>query len=702
MKEVMRMLGFIAAPLGYVMYFCYRLLHNYAFAIVLFTLITKIILMPVSIWVHKNGIKIVKLTPELNRIKIRYFGDGDHIADETQKLYKQERYNPLASLIPLFLQIALLIGLIQVIYNPLTHLLHIDSTLAQTLTEQICLLTGANPESNSLQLQVVSAVQSGAYTAELLAVPGMGPEILAEISSLNLSAFGMNLGQTPAVNGGILIAIPLLAALASFILCVCQDKMNPLQAEQGRAGQMGTMLASVGISLFLGFFVPAGIGFYWIWSNLFTILQQLVLNTMISPKKYIDYEALEQSKQELNALESLGGKRKWYEHDPNAKREKADYKRFFSVANKHVVFYSEGSGFYKYFQNLIEYLLEYSNLTIHYITSDPNDQIFGIAEKQKRIRPYYIGEKKLITLMMKMDADIVLMTMPDIENYHIKRSYVKQDVEYIYMFHWCTSTHMVIREKALDHYDTIFCPGPHQVEEIRCTEKMYNLPEKKLVETSYGVIENLVQAYEKMEKKENIKPQILIAPSYQADNIMDSCIDELLAQLLPKGYKLIVRPHPQYIRRAPQKIEAFRQKYQKELEQGMFEFQTDFSSGNTVYQSNVVITDWSTISYEFSLTTMKPTLFINTPMKVVNPHYTEYPMEPLDITLRNQIGRSLELTETNQAGAVIEEMLANSNVYRERIAEIRHDLMPAFGKSAEIGGQYILDQLMKKQKKKNS
>lgn len=696
------MLNVIAAPLGYIMYACYQLLNNYTLAIILFTLLTKIVLMPVSVWVHKNGIKIVKLTPELNRIKIRYFGDGDHIADETQKLYKQEKYNPLASLIPLFIQIALLIGLIQVIYNPLTHLFHMDRSLAQMLTERLCQLTGANPNSGSLQLQVVSVIQSGTYTAEFLSVPGVKPELLETIKSLDLNVMGINLGQTPIVDRGMLILVPLLAALASFVLCMCQDRMNPLQAEQGKAGQIGTMLASVGISLFLGFFVPAGVGFYWIWSNLFTILQQMVLNALISPKKYIDYEALEQSKQELNALENLGGKRKWYEHDPNARREKADYKRFFSVANKHIVFYSEGSGFYKYFQKLIEYLLEYSNLTIHYITSDPNDQIFGIAEKQKRIRPYYIGEKRLITLMMKMDADIVLMTMPDLENYHIKRSYVKQDVEYIYMFHWCTSTHMVIREKALDHYDTIFCPGPHQVEEIRCTEKMYNLPEKKLIETSYGVIENLVQAYEKMEKRTNVKPQILIAPSYQADNIMDSCVDELLDQLMPKGYKLIVRPHPQYIRRAPQKIEAFRQKYQKELDEGLFEFQTDFSSGDTVYQSNVVITDWSTISYEFSLTTMKPTLFINTPMKVVNPHYTEYPMEPLDITLRNQIGRSLELTEVNKAGEIIEEMLMHSDVYRERIAEIRHDLMPAFGRSAEIGGQYILDKLMKKQKRKKS
>ena len=101
--------------------------------------------------------------------------------------------------------------------------------------------------------------------------------------------------------------------------------------------------------------------------------------------------------------------------------------------NKHLVFYSESSGFYKYYQGIIEWLLAHTNLTIHYITSDPEDQIFALAEKEDKIRAYYIGEKRLITLMMKMDADVVVMTMPDIENFHIKRSYIRKDIEYIYI-----------------------------------------------------------------------------------------------------------------------------------------------------------------------------------------------------------------------------------------------------------------------------
>lgn len=693
-------LALISIPLGYIMYLCYRLSGSYALAIILFTLLTKLILFPLSLWVHKNGIKMVRLMPEINQIKLRCFGDGDRIADETQALYKREKYNPFAGLVPLFIQIFLLIGLIQVIYNPLTHLLHLDNTLSQQAAEVFCRLSDANPESGSLQLMAVRFIQGGANDATFLAIPGMDGAVLEAIKGLNLSLAGLSLGGVPLSEGGALLCIPVFAGLASWLLCMIQNRINPLQAEQGKAEQLGTMAFSVGISLFLGFLVPAGVGFYWIFSNLFTILQQFALNLAVPPKKEIDYAALAESKQELAALEALGPKRKWYEHDPNAKREKADYKRFFSIVNKHVVFYSEGSGFYKYFQNVIDYLLFHSNLVIHYITSDPDDQIFQIAEKEPRIHPYYIGEKKLITLMMKMDADIVIMTMPDLENFHIKRSYVRTDIEYIYMFHWCTSTHMVIREHALDHYDTIFCPGPYQLAEIRYSEQKYHLVPKNLLQTGYGVIENLVEAYAKQEKKENEIPQILIAPSYQADNIMDSCIDELLKELLPENYRLIVRPHPQYIRRAPQKIESFRQRYADEIKSGKLEFQTDFSSGETVYQSDVVVTDWSTISCEFSLTTLKPSLFVNTPMKVINPRYTEYPMEPLEISIRSRIGRELELPETSQIRSVVKELLGNKEAYREKILAVREDIMPEFGRSAELGGKYIINQLKKKQEQK--
>lgn len=693
MSTIMHWLGI---PLGYIMYFCYHVAGNYALAILLFTLVTKVILLPVAIWVQKNGIKIVKLTPELNHIKANFLGDHDRIAEETQKLYKREKYNAFANLIPTFVQLILLIGLIQVIYHPLNNIFHLSDSLSAALVALTGQLTGCNVDAGSVQLTVVQAIQSGQFNDAFQAVSGMTAGLLDQINALDLRFLGLNLGDIPAATGGLSLLVPIAAGLAAFALCLSQNRMNPLQAEQGMAGQLSTTLLSVGIALFLGFFVPAGVGLYWIFSNLFTILQQFLLNKIIDPKKHIDYESLEQSKQALAELENLGGKRKLFSHDPDAKREKADYKRFFSIVNKHVVFYSEKSGFYKYFQDTIAYLLSHSNLVIHYVTSDPDDQIFGIAEREPRIKPYYIGEKRLITLMMKLEADIVLMTMPDIETFHIKRSYIKKDIEYIYLFHGFASTHMVLREEALDHYDTIFCSGPVQIKEIRAREAMKGLPEKKLIDTGYGVVEHLRAAYEQMDHTPHDRPQILIGPSWQKDNIMDSCIDPLLEQLLHRGYRVILRPHPEWLKRYPQKAEAFAARHREEIDSGAFEFQTDFSSGDTVYQSDLLITDWSTIAMEFSFTTRKPSLFVNTPMKVMNPNYQELGMEPLDITLRDQLGRSVDPDRLDTAGQIVAELLADTQRYDTEIDGLVHNLMPNFGHSGEIGGTYILRSLQEK------
>lgn len=693
MSTIMHWLGI---PLGYIMYFCYHAVGSYALAILLFTLVTKVILLPVAIWVQNNGIKIVRLTPELNHIKANFLGDKDRIAEETQKLYKREKYNAFANLIPTFIQLILLIGLIQVIYHPLNNIFHMSDSLAAALVQLTGQLTGCDVDAGSVQLTVVQAMQSGQFNDAFLGISGMTQGLMDQVNALDLRLLGLNLGDVPATAGGITLLVPIAAGLAAFALCLSQNRMNPLQAEQGMAGQLGTTLLSVGIALFLGFFVPAGVGLYWIFSNLFTILQQFLLNKIIDPKKHIDYDALEKSKQALAELENLGGKKKLLSHDPNAKREKADYKRFFSIVNKHVVFYSEKSGFYKYFQDTIEYLLSHSNVVIHYITSDPDDQIFAISEREPRIKPYYIGEKRLITLMMKMEADMVLMTMPDIQTFHIKRSYIKKDIEYIYLFHGFASTHMVLREEALDHYDTIFCSGPVQMREIRAREALKGLPEKQLIDTGYGVIEHLRAAYEQMDHTPHERPQVLIAPSWQKDNIMDSCIDALLEQLVHRGYRVILRPHPEWLKRYPQKVEAFEGRHRADLAGGDFEFQTDFSSGDTVYQSDLVITDWSTIAMEFSFTTRKPSLFINTPMKVMNPNYKELGMEPLDITLRDDLGRSVDLDKVNTAGEAVAELLADSDAYREKIDSLVAELMPNFGHSGEIGGRYILQSLQDK------
>ncbi len=600
---------------------CHMLCHNYWIAIFLFTLLTKVILLPLSIWIQKNSIKTVKMEPELNHIKAVYAGNQELISEEQYKLFKRERYSPFGDLIPLFVQLALLMG-------------------------------------------VVEAVKRG---TPLTVIPIEAP--------------------------GLPLLVPAMAAVSAFVMCFVQNKINVLQSEQGALNRYGTMIFSVGLSLYLGFFVSIGVGFYWICSNLLSTLQLALLNVWINPKDYIDYEALEKSKEELrDARAFMAGRKKEGRKNPYRNKEKEDYKRFLSGQRKKLVFYSEKNGFYKYYKNIIEEIINRTNIVVHYITSDPEDEVFALETEQ--FKPYYIGENRLIVLMMKLEADIMVMTTPDLENFQLKRSYVKKDIEYIYVPHDVNSANLTFRKDALDHFDTIFVSGIQNKAEIQDREKKYGLSGKNLVEWGSSVIDNMSAAYREIVDSGagggDERRTILIAPSWQKDNIMDSCVEELLDGLRGEDYRVIVRPHPQYVRHFEEKIDRLADKYAKD---GV-EIQKDFSSNKTVYTADVLVTDWSSIAFEYAFSTLKPVLFINTPMKVVNPDYEELETRPIDLVLRDKVGISLGQDELARVPASIHSLLFDNRFSVQSLAALRDTYIYNVGASGTVGARYIIQRLV--------
>lgn len=673
------LLGKILAP---VMRFCYYIIQSYGWAIILFTLFSKIVLLPVSVWVQKNSIKMVKMQPDINRIKIKHFGDPDAVADEQQAIFKREKYNPFASLIPLAVQLALLMGLVDVIGHPISYILEVPAETVSAMTADI-LAAGSylEPESSSLEIAVVRDIRSGGDNKYI----GVDNGIIADISAFNMDFLGLDLGWIAASDKGISFIVPFLAGLSALILCLCQNRLNVLQAEQSKAGQYGTMAFSVGLSLYLGFFVPAGVALYWVASNIMAIIQQILLNLALNPREYVNYEELEQTGRELRELQSRGRKSKL----PPAvvRRAKEDYKKFFKVVGKHLVFYSESGGFYKYFKGYIEYILKHTNITIHYITSDINDGIFKTAEDNPQIKPYFIDEQRLIILMMKMDADVVVMTMPDIETYHIKRSYVRKDIEYIYIPHSMCSYNLTTRKGFLDHYDTLFNSGPHQLDEALKTEEVYGIPKRKMINCGYCLLDEMTADYESREHPENKRMQILIAPSWQKDNIIDLCLEEMLDSIKDKDYDITLRPHPQHVRHAPEKFEELRERYN---ENKNILIQTDFSSNETVFNADILITDWSGISFEYAFATKKPVIYIDTPMKIMNPEYERLGIEPFNIWIRREIGEVVGLSELDTLPDVIDRTILHKEDYRSKITELTEKWVYNPGSSSRTGGKYII------------
>ena len=613
---------FFGTIFGYVFRLCWIITDNFFWTIFIFTLISKIVLLPVSFVSQKNSIIMIKIQPLMYDMQARYEGELETLLKEKKALYKKEKYSTLKAILPLLIQIPIIVGVISVINHPERYIGSMDK---------------------------------------------------AEF-------YGLDLLSTP-----INLVIPSAAIISTLLLCAAQNKYNVLAREQGFFGKHGVTLFLVVFTGFFSFVCPQGVGIYWILSNIMAIGVLALCNIVYDPKKFIDYENRsvkpKLTKKEKNAVRERGRIEK--------AREKNDMKRFFSC-QKELVFYSEASGFYKYFQHFIDYILANSDITVHYLTSDINDQVFNV--EHPRLETYFCKGYGLITTFMKMDANIVVMTMPDLNVYHYKRSLVKKDIEYIYTDHGIGSFHLMLRKGALDHYDTIFCYGKNHNEEICAMEKTYGLPEKKLVNVGFGLLDMLIGGYESSERAKKSKPQILIAPSWQKDNILEYCLDGLLSELLSDKYKVVIRPHPEFIKRFPGKMKSIFNKYGGKIGED-FEIQTDFSSNSTVYLSDLVITDWSSIAQEFSFTTKKPSLFINTPMKIMNPEWEKIGIVPMEIWMRDKIGMSVDTDKLETVGETAGELLDKSDEYKEIITNLMNEYLYNIGRSAEFGGEYIINQL---------
>ncbi len=693
-------LYYVCIPFGYLMKWCWQLVGNYGIAIILFTLATKIVLLPLSVWIQKNSIQMVKIQPEINFLKARLQGNLDAIADEQSKLFKREHYHPILSIIPLLIQIFLLLAVVFIIYHPLSYLFGISDGTINLLASHI----GANVEDSAFQLQIIDAIKNGTINSSTV-INGIAPEtlnsIIANVTSFKLNFLGVNLSAVPSVVWGWYVLIPVIAGVSSYFMCLTQNLSNVIQHEQGKLNQYGIMILSVGISLYLGLFVPSGIAIYWTASNILSIAQMYLLNLAINPKNFIDYEALEESRKALEKSKAFG---KIDKKDPlykaMKKREKADYKAFKHVANKHVVIYSEKSGFYKYYKDIIAEMLNRSNVVIHYVTNDYNDCIFEIAKTQPRIKPYYISLKKTAVLMMMVETDVFMMTTPDLDKYYLKRSLIKKDIEYIYVPHDTMSAHVGFNEGAFDAFDTILCVGPHFVKEIRAIEKMYELPEKTLVEFGFPLLDELVTKgrEENKNKQPTDKKTILIAPSWQEDNILDSCIDIIIENLISDEYRLIVRPHPEYSKRYGYKLNQLVEKY-KGYDPEKLVFELDFSSNTSIYSADLMITDWSGISAEYCFATERPAVFVNTKIKANNPNWEKLEISPVEILFRNELGVNVNKEDLNKIGSIVSDLFKNSALYKEKINNYFENFIFNHNKAAEVGAQYVLKSIVNKKKK---
>ncbi|MCR4639976.1 YidC/Oxa1 family membrane protein insertase [Ruminococcus sp.] len=277
----------IGIPFGYLMQFINYLCKNYAVSIIVFTIVTKIIFLPVNYKTQKNAARMQLLNPKLEKLRKSFKNNPQRLQEEQQKLYIEEGINPMGSCLPAFIQMFLVFGVLDVVYKPITHILRIS----KSVRKQACEIAGVKSSDLRSELRIREKLAEAPEKFQ-----NLGENFADRVNEFydNFNVFGANLAKYPSLSPDtwnreavILALIPFLAGLAQLLSSVYsqirQKKMNPNLQGQGCMTAMMYLMPL--LSIWFAFKVPAGIGFYWIWSALFSFVITFALNQYFTPER---------------------------------------------------------------------------------------------------------------------------------------------------------------------------------------------------------------------------------------------------------------------------------------------------------------------------------------------------------------------------------------------------------------------------------
>ena len=319
------MFDFIYQFFGLILRGLYNLTNSYAGALLLFTLVVKVLMLPLAIKQQKNTLTQVKLRPKEALIRKRYAHDQKLLQEKLSEFYQKEGYNPMGGWLPMLIQFPIIIILYKVIQNPLRYI------GGKTVDEIVALAAelGVNYEAGKTYSDIDVATASGL---------------------INFDLFGfIDLSQYPSLKEmSWVLLIPLFAALTAFAQTFVSRMSTKYTTSPEQANNPSMKLMTFSgpiISLMISFSLPAGIGFYWVINNVIGTLQTFLLNTFMSPKKVIEQaeaelkaqvEARRAKKAQLSAERAENIERKELERK-NAARKAAGLKPLASLDSKEVV-----------------------------------------------------------------------------------------------------------------------------------------------------------------------------------------------------------------------------------------------------------------------------------------------------------------------------------------------------------------------------
>lgn len=305
---------YICVPFAWLVRLFYNLTNSYGVALILFTLVIKLIMLPFQMKSKKSMMRMSRVSGQMQELQKRYAKNQAKLQEEMQKLYEEEGVNPMSGCLWSLIPFPILIALYSIIRQPITHFMMLSKDVLQTVVQSAA-DAGVNLTNIVMMDKATGTpvLKDGLYQLAsygqinlVKAVQEMGLSTPEGWFDMNYNFLGLDLTATPweyvknftftwAVIGVILI--PILAGLSQFVFSKLTMKTQPQADAAGGASMKSMMYMMPLMSVYIAFIMPAALGVYWIAQSVFSLIQEAILNKTFSAKLSEEEEARFQARQ---------------------------------------------------------------------------------------------------------------------------------------------------------------------------------------------------------------------------------------------------------------------------------------------------------------------------------------------------------------------------------------------------------------------
>ena len=297
------MLSFFANIFGYVLQLLYNIVGNYGWAIILFSVLVKAIMIPISIKQQRTMKKNQKIQEEVKQIQFKYKNEPEKMNQEMMALYKREGMSPFSGCLSSIIQIVLLFSVFLLVRQPLTYMVKMDADVISKMENVITEQEEGNKNAYA-EIAVIQYVNNLDNKTSVSKDESFDMKEYAEQANLNMDFFGIDLSQVPKNNWKDVkvLIIPILYIISSFVSIRLSMNTNNKQNKEKKLITDGkeqeeekynpmddvnkTMVWMMPImSVSIAAIAPLGLALYWLMNNVLMIVERLVYNKIFEKEE---------------------------------------------------------------------------------------------------------------------------------------------------------------------------------------------------------------------------------------------------------------------------------------------------------------------------------------------------------------------------------------------------------------------------------